>query len=283
MPSELLKCIQQVWQWEHDLLLYQHYMDSQMAILWDQTAALKPTLRQTCLTRWNRRYQYFLDNIQALEKRVKMLLEHNSPSSDDFSCAICLSVLTEPVTLSRCLHTFCRSCLQRLYCNCSTPGCPSSCHRKRGPKYDRTWVIGCHCPSRCFTTRHACPLCRTPFSLRDCRLDIALDNFITLYFPQERPASRRQRSVLRTAVQQFRFSAAPLHSKEKGTFSSLSQQQQQRRQHSTPRRRQTQISSRPRHHPNRPRPSPVHPQTPEAGYQAVTSELYNTARHSWWF
>ena len=171
-------------------------------------------------------------------------MEQSIPSKEDFTCAICLSVLSEPVTIAPCLHTFCRPCIQRLYCTCTLSSCSSPCHkascRQRPEQYypnnnnnnnntttfsllkgkrtqpqqqkrlslrhgfpqkrhssilyckKKQKLLSCQCYRNELDTlpflptqHHACPLCRSAFTLKDCTINAALDNFISLYFPYE--------------------------------------------------------------------------------------------------
>ncbi|KAI9496556.1 hypothetical protein BDB00DRAFT_124407 [Zychaea mexicana] len=209
----LSQCIQRICQWEHDLFLYKQYFESQMTILKDASHSYEAA-QYLLQTRWDRRYNQCMSTSQALEDRMKTLLEQSSPSRDDFTCAICLAVLSEPVTIGTCLHTFCRSCIQQIYCTCTLASCSSPCHRatrrqkslsqrrqrrQQQHRYKhpstssskkRQKLPACQCyndesSSIPLPKHHSCPLCRSPFTLKDCAVNVALDNFISLYFPHE--------------------------------------------------------------------------------------------------
>ncbi|KAG2222266.1 hypothetical protein INT45_006945 [Circinella minor] len=236
----LSHCIQQICQWEHDFFLFKQYFQSQMTILWN-TILNQDTIQRLLQTRWKRRYNQCINITQTLEDRMKTLLEQSSPAREDFICAICLSVLSEPVTITSCLHTFCRPCIQHFYCTCTLSSCPSTCHkasrRQRPEQYyefsntsttlkgkhhqqqqkrllsrriystyfphkrhssilyskKKQKLLACQCyPSDELedtfplpTKPHTCPLCRSLFTLKNCIINVALDNFISLYFSYE--------------------------------------------------------------------------------------------------
>lgn len=133
---------------------------------------------------------------QALEANFKKVLKSNSPKREDFTCAVCLSILHEPTTLESCHHTFCRSCVQHMYCG--------HCHRYRTKTINRisenlflllkpSPAVYCTCQSIDSVTGELtvrnqresfCPLCRTAFKPEQCTVDIALEKFISLYFPK---------------------------------------------------------------------------------------------------
>ncbi|KAI8138005.1 hypothetical protein BJV82DRAFT_674137 [Fennellomyces sp. T-0311] len=276
----LSHCIQQMCQWEHDFFLYKQYFDSQMAILWE-ASRYHESVQRLLQTRWDRRYKQCLATSQALQDKIKTLLEQSSPSRDDFTCAICLSVLSEPVTIGSCLHTFCRPCIQHLYCTCTSTSCSSPCHRATRRQEQRRYrrrhsslsyskkkqkLLSCQCyRDTPLPKQHSCPLCRTHFTLQDCTMNIALDNFISLYFPYEENADDnvdegqgRRRSAIYTAVQQL---WTPI--REHPDEASVAQEPQPRR-HRYERRT-------------------VRPESTADGYDTLNRDLYNLARRSWWF
>lgn len=139
-----------------------------------------------------------LQPYQALETNFKSILKSSTPDREDFTCAVCLSILHEPTTLEACHHTFCRSCVQHLYC--------AHCHRYRAKTINRISenlfvllkplpAVYCTCQTIDSITgelslrnQHegACPLCRTAFKPVQCNIDVALERFISLYFPKRK-------------------------------------------------------------------------------------------------
>lgn len=156
----------------------------------------EPSLYQVMKMRWDQRYNMQLQPYQALETNFKSILKSSTPDREDFTCAVCLSILHKPTTLEACNHTFCRSCVQHLYC--------AHCHRYRAKTMNRISenlflllkplpAVYCTCQSIDSVTgelslknQHegACPLCRTAFKPEQCNTDIALEKFISLYFPK---------------------------------------------------------------------------------------------------
>ncbi|KAI7886115.1 hypothetical protein K492DRAFT_190338 [Lichtheimia hyalospora FSU 10163] len=279
---ELKRCIQLVCQWEHDLFLFQQYLDQQMLILWD-VAHHQPSILHLLQSRWHRRYNQCTQGAQALQDRT--LLEKSAPSREDFTCAICLCVLSEPVTLAKCLHTFCRSCLQRLYCACTSPYCNSPCHytsrhyrkqrhRQSSISYSKKKqkLLACQC-NFIMPVQHACPLCRSPFTVQDCTMNVALDNFITLYFPYEenstmndangRQQRNKRRSSIYQAVQQW-LNGDDLQGQEPPPLPTATTATSPRTGAGT-------------------RYDSIRPGSTAAGYDAFNRDLYNLARRSWWF
>ncbi|KAG2205638.1 hypothetical protein INT47_007994 [Mucor saturninus] len=202
----LRQCIRQVYSLEQDLYLYHHYITSQFSILWDlgsiSLSSLpeveEPSLYQVMKMRWDQRYNMQLQPYQLLETKFKSILKSSTPDIEDFTCAVCLSILHEPTTLETCHHTFCRSCVQHLYCG--------HCHRHRAKTMNRisenlllllkpTPAVYCTCQTIDSITgelslknqhESACPLCRTAFKPGQCNIDVELEKFISLYFPKRK-------------------------------------------------------------------------------------------------
>lgn len=158
----------------------------------------EPSLYQVMKMKWEQKYQMQFKPFQALENQFKKVLKSNTPNREDFTCAVCLSILHEPTTLSNCHHTFCKNCVQHLYCG--------HCHRYRTKVMNRisenlfvllkrSPAVYCTCQSIDSVTgelslrnQHegACPLCRTAFKPEQCTVDVVLEKFISLYFPKRR-------------------------------------------------------------------------------------------------
>ncbi|KAG0171730.1 hypothetical protein DFQ28_002437 [Apophysomyces sp. BC1034] len=165
----LEQCLRQLCGLERDLYLHHHYIDSQFLVLWD-TLALVEAPAARLQADWHQRHQESVAASQAIEDKVRTLIEHSAPQADDFTCAICLAIFTDPITLPACLHTFCKSCLDH-------------------------------------ANKTVCPLCRSPFRLQDCSVNVSLSNFIRFFFPPEpdlpsKPCSRR-RSMIHAVVRQW--------------------------------------------------------------------------------
>ncbi|KAI8072078.1 hypothetical protein BDF21DRAFT_495671 [Thamnidium elegans] len=202
----LRQCISQVYRLEQDIYLYHHYITSQFSILWDLGSISlgslpdleEPSLYQVMKMKWEQKYNMQIKPLQTLEESFKTVLKSNTPNREDFTCAVCLCILHEPTTLAACHHTFCRSCIQHLYC--------AHCHRYRTKTINRISenllvlvkplpAVYCTCQSIDSVTgeltlknQHegACPLCRTAFKPQMCTADVPLEKFISLYFPKRR-------------------------------------------------------------------------------------------------
>jgi hypothetical protein len=148
--------------------------------------------------KWDQKYNQQLKPFTELQSNFKSVLKSSAPNREDFTCAVCLSILHEPTTLSACHHTFCRSCIQHLFC--------AHCHKYRTKTFNRISenlgsllmkslpAVYCTCHIIDSTTgepvlkntERACPLCRTPFRPNQCTTDVALEKFISLYFPKRK-------------------------------------------------------------------------------------------------
>ncbi|KAI9246223.1 hypothetical protein BDA99DRAFT_576636 [Phascolomyces articulosus] len=367
----LSHCIQQVCQWEYNFFLYKQYSESQMMILWD-TIQYQDIIQRLLQTRWNRRYNQCINTSQALEDRIKTLLEQSSPAREDFTCAICLSVLSEPVTIAPCLHTFCRPCIQHLYCTCTLASCSSPCHRASRRQRPEQYYYSSLRPSKNMSRRssqhqpssfqqqqqqrdgssnnslrrgysnyrpikrhssisysrkkqkllacqcypnnnhdllsspkhHSCPLCRSPFTIKDCTINVALDNFISLYFPYEEKVddkqhqgngitrrgstaqgnndpSQKRRSAIYTAVQQLWSSSKSSRVEQstsgtrEGELASRTSNNNNDTNEPIPRSRHTRHQHRNNTN-GRPESSAVLDDDED-------EDFYNIARSSWWF
>lgn len=213
----LRQCMLQIHQFEQDLILYHHYITSQFSILWDLgnislgssptspsnqqqngKEGTEPTLIQVLKIKLDQKMNQQLKAYQELESNFRSMLNSSTPDREDFTCAVCLSILNEPTTLSGCHHTFCRSCIQHMFC--------AFCHKNREKTFNRISenlgsllmkplpAVYCTCHIIDSTTgevvlknaERACPLCRTAFKPNQCTTDVALDKFISLYFPERR-------------------------------------------------------------------------------------------------
>ncbi|KAI8886192.1 hypothetical protein K501DRAFT_270104 [Backusella circina FSU 941] len=149
-------------------------------------AVLDSNLLEAIKSAWQKKYAKNINKFQKLEDQLKTLLKQSSPSPNDFKCAVCLSILDDPITLSGCYHTFCRDCIQHIYC--------ATCHKNhRHDSYKATTAVVCTCQRIHSLTGEPtteekpivrCPLCRTEFKPTDCQHDKALSKFISLYFPK---------------------------------------------------------------------------------------------------
>ncbi|CAO3611644.1 unnamed protein product [Cunninghamella blakesleeana] len=119
---ELRDCAQQIYYLERDLNTYRQTLDLQLTFLWNTKQ--KDQSVDLCKKYIN---QYHT-SIKQMETRFITLLEKSTPNPDEYTCSICFSVFTNPVTIHPCLHTFCKGCLQKLYCQCTIKDCKSSCH-----------------------------------------------------------------------------------------------------------------------------------------------------------
>lgn len=160
----------------------------------------EPTLYEAIKAKWKHQYHRHLTSYQSLETNFKEILKSNVARREDFTCAICLSILCEPVTLTSCYHTFCKSCIQRLYC--------AKCYRLRRSKTmsrisqnlgslilkPSPVVVHCTCyiidrisgeptllKNQC---KAVCPLCRVDFDSDHCKEDVILGKFIYQHFPK---------------------------------------------------------------------------------------------------
>lgn len=194
---------------QHDFSLHHRYLTSQFSLLWDLGSVFlntlidseqEPTLYEAIKTKWKHQYHHHLTSYQDLENKFKETLEANVARREDFTCAICLSVLCEPVTLSSCHHTFCKSCIQQLYC--------TRCHHRRSRTMNRisqnlgsiisktSPVVHCTCHIIDRTSgeptllrkqhKAACPLCRIDFDSDQCTEDLILGKFIYKHFPKRK-------------------------------------------------------------------------------------------------
>ncbi|KAI8078276.1 uncharacterized protein B0P05DRAFT_115616 [Gilbertella persicaria] len=183
---KLDECMHQFFCLEQDLLLYHHYVSSQFSLLWDLGGYMNSAME----SRWNHMQSLSLMHYQRLQHQLKKTLETNAPVAHDYTCAVCLDLFQEPTVLSPCRHTFCRSCIQRCFC----APCHQHTQRKRTRLADKLGIrvrpaIYCECYSvneatRPFCRRGTCPLCRQLFTADQCSLDIKLERFMGLYFPE---------------------------------------------------------------------------------------------------
>lgn len=188
--------------------MHHHYLTSQFSILWDLGSIClssltdieqETTLCEAIKTKWKHQYHRHLTSYQHLELNFKEILKANVARREDFTCAICLSILCEPVTLTSCYHTFCKSCIQHLYC--------ANCYRLRSKTLSRisqnlgsliskpSSVVHCTChiidrisgePTLLRNQRKAvCPLCRVDFDSDHCKEDVILGKFIYQHFPRK--------------------------------------------------------------------------------------------------
>ncbi|CAO3597345.1 unnamed protein product [Absidia cylindrospora] len=119
---DLKNCVIKIHHLEKDLYDYRYTMDDQLMGLWDTKQ------KDQVLETWKHHWQAYHHTSNQMECKFKALLESCSPKPDEYTCAVCLSIFTEPVTLQPCLHTFCKSCVQHIYCTCQLTRCDSSCH-----------------------------------------------------------------------------------------------------------------------------------------------------------
>jgi hypothetical protein len=157
----------------------------------------EPNLYHAMKMKWQQQYNYQIKPYQDLEADFKKVLKSNTPNREDFTCAVCLSILHEPITLPGCKHTFCKSCIQQMYC--------AYCHRHRTKTVSRISenlgilllkppaVVQCTCqiidplsgePVLKNQHKAKCPLCRSVFKPNQCSVDVALEQFISFYFPK---------------------------------------------------------------------------------------------------
>lgn len=118
--------------------------------------------------------------------------------------------------------------------------------------------------------QHACPLCRSPFTVQDCTMNVALNNFITLYFPYEEHSTmnnhqqrNKRRSSIYQAVQQW-LNGDDLQGQEPPPLPTPT------------------VTTSPRSGAGI-RYDSIRPESTAAGYDAFNRDLYNLARRSWWF
>ncbi|ORZ23006.1 hypothetical protein BCR42DRAFT_403767 [Absidia repens] len=119
---DLKNCVIKIHHLEKDLYDYRYTMDDQLMGLWDSKQ------KDQAMETWKHHWQAYHRISNQMECKFKALLESCSPKPDEYTCAVCLSIFTEPVTLQQCLHTFCKSCVQNIYCTCQLTCCDSSCH-----------------------------------------------------------------------------------------------------------------------------------------------------------
>ena len=129
---------------------------------------------------------------------LKAALEQQLPCQRDVMCAICLSILHEPVTLKGCHHTFCKDCLQQHYCyQCSAK-------KKKGFLLVKAPLIGCSCfildeHGQLVPAHHqSCPLCRQSFKPEDCELNVDLEKFILEHFKRDLEDRKRGKCILQS-------------------------------------------------------------------------------------
>ncbi|KAG2185414.1 hypothetical protein INT44_002205 [Umbelopsis vinacea] len=111
-------------------------------------------------------------------RHLKALFLSCSPSLDDFTCAICLSIYHDPTKLPSCSHNFCRSCLDQC------------------PPLRKTWA-----PDQ----PRACPLCRTPFLLSQCCDDTEIARALKAFFPKQLKKKQKEYSKERVRERWQRF------------------------------------------------------------------------------
>ncbi|KAI8875222.1 hypothetical protein K501DRAFT_280578 [Backusella circina FSU 941] len=196
--TKINEFMHQIIQLQRDLYLFHSFVTTQFDMLWElgdlslqhplllDHAVLDSNLLEAIKSAWQKKYAKNINKFQKLEDQLKTLLKQSSPSPNDFKCAVCLSILDDPITLSGCYHTFCRDCIQHIYC--------ATCHKNhRHDSYKATTAVVCTCQRIHSLTGEPtteekpivrCPLCRTEFKPTDCQHDKALSKFISLYFPK---------------------------------------------------------------------------------------------------
>ncbi|KAI8066367.1 hypothetical protein BC940DRAFT_302663 [Gongronella butleri] len=63
-----------------------------------------------------------------MDTQLLRIIDRSTPLPDEYTCSVCYSVYRDPVTIHPCLHTFCKTCLDRVYCTCRLSHCTSRCH-----------------------------------------------------------------------------------------------------------------------------------------------------------
>jgi hypothetical protein len=127
-----------------------------------------------------------------MQQMQQMLTQCMPPSRDTLTCAVCLGLLQQPTVLSVCGHTFCRGCVQRLFC--------AKCYRSRrnrrvlqrlseSLRRQCVPVIYCLCDTE---KKGACPLCRALFGGSDCVKDEALDLIMNIYYPSNKEEEQEE-------------------------------------------------------------------------------------------
>ncbi|KAI8097562.1 uncharacterized protein BX664DRAFT_326692 [Halteromyces radiatus] len=119
--TELKKCVLYLYELEKKLYIYQQTMDTQLTLLWNTRQ------KDQDMDVWKKYLQHSQFSTNQMENKLKTLLENSTPNPDEYTCAVCLSIFTDPVTIP-CLHTFCKNCLQHIYCTCRRSYCTSPCH-----------------------------------------------------------------------------------------------------------------------------------------------------------
>ncbi|CAO3600689.1 unnamed protein product [Absidia cylindrospora] len=119
---DLKQCAMGICELEKDLFNYRQTMDQQLTSLWNSRQA------DQLMDSWKDYLQQYHHELNQMEKKFKALLDTSSPNPDEYTCAVCLSIFTDPITLHPCLHTFCKDCVQHIYCTCQLTQCVSSCH-----------------------------------------------------------------------------------------------------------------------------------------------------------
>ncbi|KAI8982215.1 hypothetical protein BDF20DRAFT_458006 [Mycotypha africana] len=186
--------------------------DHPVGLLFENDLQLQQLHRQ-----WQQAYRKGINSCANFQRQVQIILTQsllkldssisNSRRQESLKCTICLSMYSEPITLSSCQHTFCRDCLQRMFC--------SACYQYRQKLLNRLSMrlshymyynnnrtlsmplINCHCS--CIDTRTGdiiplyqreknrtrCPLCRSSFKPEDCILDTNLAKYIQRHHLRE--------------------------------------------------------------------------------------------------
>ncbi|KAM3578847.1 hypothetical protein VKS41_008642 [Umbelopsis sp. WA50703] len=126
---------------------------------------------------------------------LKVLLSTCSPSLEDFTCAICLSIYHDPTKLPDCSHSFCRSCLDQ-------------CAPLR-----KVWT-----PDQ----PRACPLCRKPFLLSQCIDDTTIAWSLKTFFPKELREKKKEYSKERVRERWQRFLRGTVYTSSGDTLYTIS-------------------------------------------------------------
>ncbi|CAO3642313.1 unnamed protein product [Cunninghamella echinulata] len=120
--SDLRDCAQQIYELEKDLYDYRNTLDLQLTFLWNTKQ------KDQGIDLWKKYIHQYHTSIKQMETKFITLLEKSTPNPDEYTCSVCFSVFTNPITIHPCLHTFCKSCIQKVYCKCNTKECKSPCH-----------------------------------------------------------------------------------------------------------------------------------------------------------
>ncbi|KAI7863070.1 hypothetical protein BDF14DRAFT_1430729 [Spinellus fusiger] len=126
-------------------------------------------------------------------KELQKYLDDILPQPEDYLCSICLCVYYLPITLTTCRHTFCKSCL-KLYMSRKIENLKEAEYQEFTSQHQSTSLFSSNCTLVDQPTPHPplfdCPVCRTAFDTTTYQTDVALDNLLSLYFPEEQKQRR---------------------------------------------------------------------------------------------